>query len=129
MLRSRGGTSRTGSPLSRMSPSDGSSRPAIMRRIVDFPHPDGPSRTMNSPSWTSRLTLFTATVPSGQILVTSLSKTVDTVNLLRGKELCDPSPTTDGDPAYFDEGYRYAAFVGTSHLSTVINRLHLLRLV
>src|SRR3954465_5571918 len=109
MLRSRGGTSRTGSPLSRMSPSDGSSRPAIIRRIVDFPHPDGPSRTMNSPSLTLRLTLFTATVPSGQILVTSLIETVDTVNLLRGERLCDAGPSTDGNPAYFDEEYRCAA--------------------
>jgi hypothetical protein len=37
---------------------------------------------MNSPSATSKLTLSTAIVPSGQTLVTSLSVTVDTVDLL-----------------------------------------------
>ena len=52
-----------------------------MRSTVDFPQPDGPSSTMNSPSLTSRLTLSTATVPSGQTLVTSLSVTVVTANL------------------------------------------------
>src|SRR5215468_6331939 len=31
-----------------------SSRPAIIRSAVDFPQPDGPTRTMNSRSWISR---------------------------------------------------------------------------
>src|SRR3990172_4726817 len=34
-------------------PPDGSSRPARMRRAVVLPQPEGPTRTMNSPSWTS----------------------------------------------------------------------------
>src|SRR4029453_17994015 len=59
-----------------MAPAVGSSRPATMRSTVDFPQPDGPSRTMNSPSDTSRLTVSTATVPSPNTLVTSLSATV-----------------------------------------------------
>src|SRR5260221_2190225 len=32
-----------------------SSSPASMRSRVDFPHPEGPTRTMNSPSWMSKL--------------------------------------------------------------------------
>ena len=36
------------------------SRPAIIRRTDDLPHPEGPSRTMNSPSPTDRLTSLTA---------------------------------------------------------------------
>src|SRR5660397_212387 len=50
-----------------------SSRPAIMRRAVVLPHPDGPTKTMNSPSWISRSRSKTATVPSAKILV-SLSR-------------------------------------------------------
>ena len=38
------------SPM-RMSPSVTGSSPAIMRSNVDFPQPDGPRKTMNSPSW------------------------------------------------------------------------------
>ena len=45
MSRSFGSTSLTGSPPIRMTPSVGSSRPAIIRSAVDLPQPDGPSRT------------------------------------------------------------------------------------
>ncbi|CPU63921.1 Uncharacterised protein [Mycobacteroides abscessus] len=41
-----------------------SSSPTIMRRTVDFPEPDGPTRMTNSPSAMSRLTLSTARKPS-----------------------------------------------------------------
>ncbi|HWH66951.1 MAG TPA: ABC transporter ATP-binding protein [Gaiellales bacterium] len=37
-----------------------SSRPAIIRRLVVLPQPDGPTRTMNSPSPMSRLRSLTA---------------------------------------------------------------------
>src|SRR3954454_18287777 len=94
MLRWRGARSVTGSPLSRIAASLGSSRPAIIRRTVDLPQPEGPSRTMNSPSLTSRLTLSTATVPSGHTLVTSLSATVDTVYLPAQLPAPGPSDVT-----------------------------------
>src|SRR5215217_7782974 len=48
-----------------------SSRPAIMRRAVDFPQPDGPTKTTNSPSGISRFILSTATTSSPKTLVTS----------------------------------------------------------
>src|SRR5215208_3930055 len=48
-----------------------SSRPAIIRRAVDFPHPDGPTKTTNSPSGISRFILSTATTSSPKTLVTS----------------------------------------------------------
>src|SRR4051794_6171660 len=47
-----------------MSPEVMSSSPTIIRSSVDFPHPDGPTRIMNSPSATSMLTSFTAGKPS-----------------------------------------------------------------
>src|SRR4051812_22867294 len=40
----------TSRPPITISPESASSRPATARRIVLFPHPDGPSRTRNSPS-------------------------------------------------------------------------------
>src|SRR3954451_11878183 len=51
-----------------ISPSVMSSRPTIIRRRVDFPHPEGPTRIMNSPSCTSMLTSFTALNPSPYVL-------------------------------------------------------------
>ncbi len=40
-----------------------SSRPAIMFSVVDFPHPDGPTRMMNSPSAMVSDRSFTAAAP------------------------------------------------------------------
>src|SRR6516164_9762258 len=55
MLRERGGRPATSLPPRRIVPVVGRSRPAIRRRVVVFPHPDGPSSTTNSPRATSRL--------------------------------------------------------------------------
>src|SRR5213594_1670318 len=44
-----------------MSPASGSSKPAMARRVVVLPHPDGPSSAINSPSWTSTWRSSTAT--------------------------------------------------------------------
>src|SRR6201989_951146 len=50
MLTSRwlGGTPTTSLPYRRICPSVGSSKPPIMRSVVVFPQPDGPSRETNS---------------------------------------------------------------------------------
>src|SRR6202167_5149998 len=50
-----------------------SASPAIIRRAVDFPHPDGPTRTMNSPSGISRLRSCTACTPWANVLSTRFS--------------------------------------------------------
>src|SRR5215204_6537995 len=69
--RWRGGRSlTTWSPIKTLPPVM-SSRPAIIRRAVDFPQPDGPTKTTNSPSGMSKLILSTATTSSPKILVTS----------------------------------------------------------
>ena len=49
--------------LRKTSKSEIVSRPATMRRAVDFPQPDGPTSTMNSPSAMSRLRSCTAWKP------------------------------------------------------------------
>src|ERR1700687_4891258 len=43
----------------------------IIRMDVVLPHPDGPTNTASVPLGTSRVSLSTATVPSGYSLVTS----------------------------------------------------------
>src|SRR5919107_2271299 len=71
MSRWRGGRSlTTWSPIKTLPPVM-SSRPAIIRRAVDFPQPEGPTKTTNSPSGISRFILSTATTSSPKTLVTS----------------------------------------------------------
>src|SRR5947209_15202087 len=59
------------SPL-RRSPSEMCSTRTRMRKRVEFPRRDGPTRMTNSPSAMSRLASFTASVPSAYRLVTWL---------------------------------------------------------
>lgn len=51
-------------------PSLGSTIRLIMRRVVVFPQPEGPTRTVIERSGISRESRSTATVPSGYLLVT-----------------------------------------------------------
>ena len=51
----------TSSPPKKICPSVGNSSPAIMRRVVVLPQPEGPSRQKNSPSLTTKDESFTAT--------------------------------------------------------------------
>ena len=53
MSRSFGGRSLTTRSPMLIVPELISSSPAMERSAVDLPHPDGPTRTMNSPSLTS----------------------------------------------------------------------------
>ena len=47
-------------PLTLMVPAVGCSKPAIMRRVVVFPQPDGPRNETNSPRSAARLKSSTA---------------------------------------------------------------------
>src|SRR5206468_1074756 len=71
--RSLGGRSVTLRSPMKISPMVTSSKPARRRRMVDFPHPEGPTRTMNSPSPISRETSSTATTSDPNSLVTPSS--------------------------------------------------------
>ena len=64
MSRSLGATSLTTLSPIIIVPSVMSSRPAIILRTVDLPHPEGPTSTRNSPSSISRSRSPTALVPS-----------------------------------------------------------------
>ena len=67
MLRRSGGTTlrvdEITLPATRISPPSGSRNPAIMRSVVVLPHPEGPSRQMNSPCPTARLIPSTEVTP------------------------------------------------------------------
>ena len=70
MSRSRGETSLiTRSPIV-IVPDVIFSRPATMRSAVVFPHPEGPTKIMNSPSSIASERSRTATVPPGNSFVT-----------------------------------------------------------
>src|SRR3954451_15267474 len=58
--RRYGGVPTASTPPMRISPSSGCSKPAIIRREVVLPHPDGPSSEMNSPCRTWKDTASTA---------------------------------------------------------------------
>ena len=70
MSRWRGALSVTSIPPIDTVPPVTSSRPAIIRKSVDLPHPDGPTSTMNWPSGISRLTSSTATTSPENTFVT-----------------------------------------------------------
>src|SRR5215472_12716891 len=53
-----------------MSPADGAVSRDANLRSVDLPHPDGPTIATSSPRCTVRLTLSSACVPSGNVLLT-----------------------------------------------------------
>ena len=73
MSRCRGASSVTSRPPIEMLPSVTSSSPAIIRRSVDLPQPEGPTSTMNSPSPTVSDTPSTARTPFGNSLATRSS--------------------------------------------------------
>lgn len=55
------GTSFITAPFMEMVPAVMSSSPAIIRRVVDLPQPEGPSRMSRSPSLISRFRSLTIT--------------------------------------------------------------------
>ncbi len=76
MLRRSGGTTEPGEeialPSTRISPASGSMKPAIILSVVVLPHPEGPSRQMNSPCSTARL-MPSTDVTAPYFLVRSIS--------------------------------------------------------
>ena len=58
MPRCAGGTSFIRTPSMLKSPPVIRSNPAIIRKSVDFPQPEGPTNTINSPVLMSRLMSF-----------------------------------------------------------------------
>src|SRR5919202_6124091 len=101
MSRSFGARSLTTSPPILRSPSEMSSNPAIIRNAVDFPHPDGPTRIINSASRISKFMCLTASKPSGYRLTTSSNS----ISAMRFRLLSalDRARGQSGDDALLEE--------------------------
>ena len=95
MPRFTGGRSLTRAPSMRMSPEVVSSRPAIIRSSVDFPQPEGPTKTTNSPSSTSSETLLTTSM-APKLLTMLRRASSPTGHLLRRLSEGSPRPTAAG---------------------------------
>src|ERR1700710_1642068 len=86
MSRRCGETPLTRSPPIRTSPPSTFSSPAIMRSVVDLPHPDGPTSTANEPSGTLRLRSSTTRRPPGNVFTSDLSSSSAISPLYRSGE-------------------------------------------
>src|ERR1041385_1783767 len=100
MSRSFGGTSLTISPSTAISPPVISSSPAIIRSVVDLPHPDGPTSTTNSLSAMSRSIALTASTSS--YFLTTL-RSVTCAIVLQPSALCGAG-RQPGDVVVHQEG-------------------------
>src|SRR5919109_4522541 len=75
MPRFAGGTALTSVSSILTLPEVASSSPAMTRSKVDFPQPEGPTKTTNSPSFTSRSMPFsTSTLPKDFLMFSSFSE-------------------------------------------------------
>src|SRR6056297_243494 len=88
------GTSLTRLPPIRISPSVGSSRPAIMRRLVVFPQPDGPRSVTNAPSGISSDERCTAVKVPNRL--TMLFKVTELIHGLRWRKIGATGPGAQG---------------------------------
>src|SRR6266849_7690494 len=109
MSRSLGGTSVTSrSPISTRPLSIGSS-PASNRRAVVLPEPDGPTRTMNSPSLMPRSSASTAGVaslPNTRVADTYFTLATGDLQSLDGSHRQAADERALGDPADDDDRHR-----------------------
>ena len=79
-------------------PSSAASSPAISRKVVDFPQPDGPSSTTRVPTSAVKLTLSTAG-SAPQRFVTRSSRTCATRDPLRSCGAIGAGGEADGNGA------------------------------
>src|ERR1700753_1777017 len=85
-------------------PEVGCSKPAIRRRVVVFPHPDGPSSEKNSPLAMSRSIPSTATSVNRLVRPTSSTRPPGTgvppaIRFLRRNSVLAPAPGLAGPAA------------------------------
>src|SRR6185312_16857708 len=83
ILRWLGGSGLISLPSTRIVPAVGRSKPAIMRRMVVLPQPEGPSRVMNSPLSKARLTSLTTVVPPKALTRFSMRRNSSAMVLVR----------------------------------------------
>ena len=82
-LRRFGGTRDVVARGAGSRPSSGSSKPAIMRSVVVFPQPDGPSIVKNSPSRISVVISLTASTLPNRLRTPSSVMATPSVGIVR----------------------------------------------
>src|SRR5262245_58353755 len=117
-------------PSSNTCPADGDSKPAIRRRLVVLPQPDGPSKVKNSPGATSRSTVSSPTT-SPKRLDTLSNCTTGLSAITHLRWLGRVHPQDDASlRAWVAEGVQQRALegeavAGPKHVScTINNELH-----
>src|SRR5215831_2273163 len=114
MSRSFGGRSLTTRSPIVISPAVISSRPATILRVVDLPHPEGPTRTMNSLSRIWRFTSLTACTSSYFLFrsfIITCAMTVSPLAFHRARQAGDIVLDKEG----INEGHRDRPQKGTRH--------------
>src|SRR5438067_424657 len=126
MSRSRAGMSLTTRSPMRSVPAVGFSSPAIMRSAVVLPHPEEPTRIMNSPSAISSDRSSTATAPPAKRLVTASRITLG-IDPLLVRSLLDPRERDRPDePALGEQErqqHRDLAHHGPGHQQVPLRRV------
>src|SRR5215469_13584453 len=103
MSLERGGRSVTSRSPMAIVPAVTSSRPAIIRNSVDFPQPDGPTRTRNSPLAIVSEMSSTATTSPEKTLLT-LSRTISATETIM-ESIPHPSIESNGIDHFFHPLY------------------------
>src|SRR3954471_8198595 len=88
--RSIGSAVTSSPPKKTRPPASGVSSPAMMRRRVVLPQPDGPRSTSVSPSATSRSSVLSPRVPSGNVLATERRRIISALTPLTDSLFCEP---------------------------------------
>src|SRR5436190_18445737 len=96
MSRSAGSIWLTTRPPISISPPVMGSRPATMRSSVDLPQPEGPTRTQNWPSPTSKSMPLMASKPPAQVLRT-LRRVTLAISLFRLDQAAHEQPLHEYD--------------------------------
>src|SRR6185437_195024 len=122
MPRARGGMSLTTLPSMMTSPVVCLSSPAMMRRKVVLPQPEGPSSTMNSPSETDRLIPLTAATPPNSFFTSRVE-----IAAIAASDLCCSETTRAPGGASGADNGPAGAVNGSSRLPFLEDFLALLR--
>ncbi len=123
MLRCAGGSRVTSRPSIEMRPLSARSRPAISRKVVDLPQPEGPSRTFSVPASSEKESPSTArTMPAAvvQCLLTFSTTIADNAPPGTGRPTAlDAALHAALRPAIIANSVRPAAIVSRRRLSSV----------
>src|SRR5215475_3122033 len=101
---------------SQIRPEVGSVSRLIIRSVVVFPDPDGPTSTVISPEAASRLSPLTATVPSAYRLVTESKRIITAPHVVRRHQ--QPSRAQVGESHRYLERFKCRSLTASTRFGT-----------